>query len=51
MSWATQYGLAAWLGIRRIDFVCQQLERLEIRHQIDYMRYGGRIYPIAATGS
>jgi hypothetical protein len=51
MTWATQYGLAAWLGIRRIDFVRQQLERLGIRQQIDQIHFGVRIYPIAPARS
>ena len=51
MNWATGYGLAAWLGIRRIDLVRQQLERLGIRDQIDQMHFGGRIYPIAVARS
>ena len=51
MTWATQYGLAAWVGVRRIDFVWQPVEQLGIRQQIDQMHLGGRIYPIAAARS
>lgn len=49
MNWATQYGLAAWLGLRRIQFVQQQLDRLGVRSQLTQMRYGGRLYPIALS--
>jgi transposase len=49
MTWATQHRLAARLGIRRLEFVQQQLDRLGIRSQIAQLRYGGRLYPIALS--
>ena len=47
MTWATQYRLAARLGIRRIEFVRERLNQLGVYSQLPHMRYGGRIYPIA----
>jgi transposase len=49
MNWATQHGLAAGMGLRRIQFVQQQLDRLGLRSHLEQMRYGGRLYPIAPS--
>jgi len=47
MNWATQHRLAAWMGLARIQFVQQQLDRLGLGSQLEQLRYGGRLYPIA----
>jgi len=44
MTWATSMGCGS-LGIYRIAFVRQQLERLGIRSQLSQMRYAGDATP------
>jgi len=47
MKWGTEHRLAARLGLSRLAFVQQELDRLGLRKEVIQLRYGSRVFQVA----
>lgn len=51
MRWGAYYSVAVSLGLRRIDFVRRELDRLQIGHTLESVNFSGRVNMLPPPGS